>query len=178
MVTRALGLGIAIGMLWPLAALAAEEPIGRQVQAWRPRPLAPYVPEPRPKPPAEKPAPPPIWQAWVTRMLSGQPVILVQPSWKGAWPLEENPWSLRFTPSLRGHPTAGFGPEAALDGTWSLAGFDLTGHTTVLWTGSNGVASWRTGLQRGGWSIEWRGWMDGNLTLGELAATAAFRRAF
>lgn len=176
MVTRALGLGIALMMLSPLAALAAEQPIGRQVQAWRPRPLAPYAPEP--KPPAEKPPSPPLWQAWVTRMLSGQPVILVQPTWNGAWPHEQNSWRLCFTPSLRGHPAAGFGPEAVLDGTWSLAGFQLHGQTSVLWTGSNGVASWRTGLQRGGWSFEWRGWVDGNLTLGELAATAAFRRAF
>lgn len=169
---------------------SASETIGRQVQSWRPRPLRPLLPEaPPPEPEVVAPsasaeaAPKagsrsPVWEAWITRILSGQPVILFQPSWKGTWPAPQNPWHVTLTPGLRGDPSAGFGAELVFSGTWAYWGLKLEGDTHLLWAESSGITSWRAAVSRGGLSLECRGWVDDALRPGDLSATAALRRSF
>lgn len=198
---RAWGLALLMLGLSALPALGAEKTIGRQVQTWRPRPLAPLLPETRPADPkrlapetpaemtgggapgeegdaAKKRSDRPVWEAWITRILNGQPVILFQPAWKGTWPAPQNPWTLSVTPGLRGDPTAGFGAELVLNGGWSLWGLKLEGDTHLLWAESSGITAWRALVSRGGLSLELKGWMDDALRPGDLTATAAYRQAF
>jgi hypothetical protein len=172
-----------------LPATAAEKTIGRQVQTWRPRPLSPLLPAPPveaerdqtvtpdasdPKADARRPA----WEAWITRILNGQPLILFQPAWKGTWPAKQNPWSFTLTPGLRGDPSAGFGAEVVLSGAWSVMNLQLEGDSHLLWAENSGITSWRGAVSRGGLSLECRGWMDDALRPGDLSVTAAFRRSF
>jgi hypothetical protein len=195
MAMRAWGLAVLVLGLICLPAVAAEKTIGRQVQTWRPRPLSPLLPEPGPssagrdqaspaspatdQPPSSKSdAKGPLWEAWMTRILNGQPVILFQPSWKGTWPAPQNPWTFSLTPGVRGEPSTGFGAEVVLSGAWSLAGLKLEGDSHLLWAESSGITSWRAAISRGGLSFEVRGWVDDALRPGDLTATAALRRPF
>jgi hypothetical protein len=185
---RAWGLAILMLGLAGFPAWGAEKTIGRQVQTWRPRPLSPLLPEARPAEPsvpakaevgeAKHRNDRPVWDAWITRILNGQPVILFQPAWQGAWPAPQNPWTFSLTPGLRGDPTAGFGAEIVLNGGWSLWGLKLEGDTHLLWAESSGITAWRAAVSRGGLSLELKGWMDDALRPGDLTATAAFRQGF
>lgn len=180
----ALSLGLAGLACSP--ATAAEKTIGRQVQSWRPRPLSPLLPDAKPAEPVPSPAAPetpsdsrrPAWEAWITRILNGQPLIVFQPSWKGAWPSPRNPWDFSLTPGLRGDPTAGFGAEVVLSGGWSLWGLRFEGDSHLLWAETSGITSWRAAVIRGGLTLECRGWIDETLRTGDLSATAAYRQPF
>ncbi len=192
---RAWGLAVLMLGLYCLPAAAAEKTIGRQVQTWRPRPLSPLLPEAGPAKAGSAKASPtqplaeeatssktegkgPLWEAWINRILNGQPVILFQPTWKGAWPAPQNAWSFSLTPGVRGEPSTGFGAEVVLSGAWSLAGLKLEGDSHLLWAETSGITSWRAAISRGGLSLECRGWIDDALRPGDLTATAAFRRSF
>lgn len=189
---RAWGLAILMLGLAGFPAWGAEKTIGRQVQTWRPRPLRPLLPEARPgdqaasdkdltkaeEAAAKSSGDRPLWEAWITRILHGQPVILFQPAWKGTWPGPENPWTFSLTPGLRGDPNAGFGAEVVLNGGWSVAGLQLEGGSHLLWAKTSGITSWHTAVSRNGLSLEFRGWFDDSLRPGDLTATAAYRRGF
>ena len=188
MAVRAWSLALLMLGLSCLPALGAEKTIGRQVQTWRPRPLTPLMPEPapaQPLPDAPEAAPSsatgpdrPAWEAWITQILRGQPLIVFQPSWKGEWPSPANPWTLSMTPGVRGDFSAGFGAELTTEGSWTLAGIRFEGGSHLLWAESNGVTSWRAAMIRNGVSLEFRGWFDRDFRPGELATTAAWRRSF
>lgn len=167
--------------LFAASAQATEKTIGRLGQTWRPRALQPLAVDPPAA--SDAPAEPaahvrPEWEAWIMRILTGRPLILFQPSWKGHWPSPRNPWTLSATPGVRGHPDAGFGAEVVLNAGWSLAGFKLEADTHLLWAKSSGITSWRTAVIRGGWSLESRGWVDDALRPGEWAVRAAYRQPF
>ncbi|MNX23629.1 hypothetical protein D3C86_536330 [compost metagenome] len=176
-------LGLGVTALSSLPASAAEKTIGRQVQTWRPRPLRPLIPE---TPPSEIPGPSPTqaeakrpaWEAWITHILNGQPLIIFQPAWKGTWPAPQNPWSFTLTPGLRGNLSAGFGAEVALSGAWTLMGLKFEGGSHLLWAETSSITSWRAAVSRGGLSLECRGWFDDAFRPGDLSATAALRRSF
>ena len=177
-------LGLGVTALGSLPASAAEKTIGRQVQTWRPRPLRPLIPDAPPElsTPASSPSKSdtrrPVWEAWITRVLNGQPLIVFQPAWKGTWPAPQNPWSFSLTPGLRGDPSTGFGAEVVLSGTWEIFGLKLEGGSHLLWAETSGITSWRGAVSRSGLSLECRGWVDDAFRPGDLTATAAFRRSF
>lgn len=181
MAPRALSLALLLAGLISLPAFAAEKQIGRQVQTWRPRPLSPLLPEPpqeRETTQAEPPRPRIPLDAWIKRILSGQPLVIVKPTWKGCWPTPQNPWTLALTPGIRGDVSAGFGAELTTEGAWTLAGIRFEGASNVLVADSHTITSWRARLSRQGASLEVRGWFDQNFRPGELATTAAYRRSF
>lgn len=172
-----------MSLLCCLPALAKEEPIGRQAQSWRPRPLSPLLPEQKGVAEAAStskvsPSDRPAWEAWISRILRGQPLFVFKPTWEGSWPAPENPWSFSLTPGLRGDPSAGFGAEIVLDGQWKLAGITLEAKSRLLWAETTGITAWRTAASLNGLSFELRGWTDGQVTPGALSATAALRRGF
>jgi hypothetical protein len=162
------------------SAHAAEKTIGRQVQTWRPRALEPLASEASADTPSSESSTlsRPAWEAWIKRILEGQPVILFQPTWKGTWPSPRNPWTFSLTPGVRGQSDAGFGAEVILSGSWSLAGLKLEGDSHLLWAKQSGITSWRAAVIRGDWSFEGRGWVADDLRPGEWGLRATYRQPF
>ena len=167
MAARAWSLALLMLGLSCLPALGAEKTIGRQVQTWRPRPLSPLLPErppaapevavPEVLEPSPAPSDRPAWEAWMTRILNGQPLFVFTPTWEGTWPSPQNPWTLSMTPGIRGDFSAGFGAELTAEGAWTLAGIRIEGGSHLLWAEAHGVTSWRAAMSRNGLSLEFRG---------------------